>query len=385
MTAATFEIETDKNNNVTKDQHLKILFITRASLFNVRGGDTIQVIKTAEALQKANMTVDIKLCNEKNIDYSLYNLIHFFNIRHPADILLHIEQSKLPYVISTIYVDYTSTHKSTGIKNSILNLFGSNAQEYIKTVSKSITQGEKIISRNYLWMGHKRAVRKVLKNASLLLPNSENEYKRLLHSYGIEKKHVVIPNGADAGIFNYNQEEIRMKDRAMVLCVARIELIKNQLNLIKALNDTQFELYLVGDPAPNHIAYYNECKRISKPNIHFINAIPQEELVQYYKKARGHILPSWFETTGLSSLEALFCGCNIVVTKYGDTKDYFDPENCFFCDPGSVPSIREAVEKAAVHTTNTLYIDEVMDKYNWQQAAKKTIMAYQQVILNTKR
>ena len=385
MAAEKFEIMTGKKNNVAIDRHLKILFITRASLFNVMGGDTIQVMKTAEALQKAGVTADIKLCDEKNIDYSRYELIHFFNIRHPADMLLHIDESKLPYVISTIHVDYTIPRKSSGIKNSILNLFSSNTQEYIKTVSKSIMQGEKIISCNYLWMGHKRSVRKVLKNASMLLPNSENEYKRLLHSYRIEKKYSVIPNGADSELFNYSNDEIRIKDKAMVLCVARIELIKNQMNLIRALNDTEFELYLIGNPAPNHVAYYNECKKISRPNIHFINAIPQEELVQYYKKARVHILPSWFETTGLSSLEALFCGCNIVVTKYGDTKDYFDPENCFFCDPGSIASIREAVAAAAVHATNTLYIDEVMDKYNWQQAAQKTVLAYQKVILNTKQ
>jgi glycosyltransferase involved in cell wall biosynthesis len=154
---------------------------------------------------------------------------------------------------------------------------------------------------------------------------------------------------------------------------------------VKALNDSPFELYLIGDPAPNHIGYYNECKKISRSNVHFIRAMPQQELVEYYKKARVHILPSWFETTGLSSLEALFCGCNIVVTKYGDTKDYFDPKHCFFCDPESVASIREAVEKAAAHKADTQYIDGVMDKCNWQQAAEKTRMAYQQVILNNKQ
>ena len=32
------------------------------------------------------------------------------------------------------------------------------------------------------------------------------------------------------------------KDPLMVLCVARIEGIKNQLNLIKALNNTEYQL-----------------------------------------------------------------------------------------------------------------------------------------------
>ncbi len=364
---------------------LNILFISRASLFTVRGGDSIQVLKTAETLQKSGVSIDIKLCNEKITDYSKYDLIHFFNITHPADMMLHIKKSNLPYVVSTIYVDYANprTRKSKGLRDHILNLFNSNAQEYIKTMGKSILKGEKIISANYIWMGHKRSVKWVLQNASIILPNSESEYKRLFSAYGIEKKYFVIPNGADVETFNYKTEDISLKDRNMVLCVARIEQRKNQLNLIKALNNTPFQVFLLGNPAPNHISYYNECKKISGPNIHFIKAIPQEELAKYYTQAKVHVLPSWFETTGLSSLEALYSGCNIVLTKYGDTKDYFDPKYCFYCDPASVSSIREAVKKAADADLNTEYIDTVRLKYNWKKAAEKTLIAYRQLTLNT--
>ena len=363
-------------------EDVKILFLARPSLFTVRGGDTVQVTKTADALQRLGVSVDIRLCNEIRLDYSPYDLIHFFNIGHPADMLLHIERSKLPYVISTIYVNYAkpASRKSSGIKDGILNLFSSDAQEYIKTMGKSILNGEKIVSGNYVWKGHKRSVRWILSNAAWLLPNSENEYKRLLHAYQVEKKYSVIPNGADTTLFNYNNEQLDTKDNNMVLCVARIELLKNQLNLIKALNGTGFQLYCIGDPAPNHIGYYNECKRIAGPNIHFLNAMPQEELVKYYRKAKVHVLPSWFETTGLASLEALYCGCNIVVTNYGDTAEYYDPVACFFCDPASVDSIRDAVEQAASSETNRGYVESVSSQYNWQKAAKKTMVAYQQAL-----
>ena len=366
------------------NDNLKILFLSRASLFSVRGGDTVQVTKTAEALQRSGVTIDIRLCNEKKIDYSLYDLIHFFNIRHPADMVYHIERSKLPYVISPIYVNYAKPpeRKSSGIKDGVLNLFGSDAQEYLKTMAKSIFNGEKILSGNYIWKGHKRSVRWILSNAAWLLPNSESEYRRLLHAYQIEKKYSVIPNGADTSLFNYSDEDLRMKDNDMVLCVARIELLKNQLSLIKALNGTAFQLYLIGDPAPNHMSYYKECKNIAGENVHFLGAMPQEELVEYYRKAKVHVLPSWFETTGLASLEALYCGCSIVITKYGDTSDYYDPNDCFFCDPGFVGSIREAVIKASANEINTDYIDSVSSKYNWQQAAEKTLKVYEQSIGN---
>lgn len=356
----------------------------RASLFSVKGGDTVQVMKTAESLQHLGVHVDTKLCSDKRLHYGDYDLIHFFNIRHPADMLFHIEQSKLPYLISTIYVNYARPpgRSRKGIKDGILNLFPSDAQEYIKTMGKSILNGENIVSGNYLWKGHKRSVKWILSNAAMLLPNSNNEYQRLLIAYQVEKKYSVIPNGADTALFNFGNGESRLKENNMVLCVARIELIKNQLNLIKALNGTSMQLYCIGDPAPNHQAYYNECKRIAGSNIHFLNAMPQEDLVTYYRKAKVHVLPSWFETTGLASIEALYCGCNIVVTNYGDTSEYFDPANCFFCDPGSTGSIRNAVVKAAAMDVSTEYIESVRLKYNWQLAAEKTLIAYKQVTGN---
>ena len=94
---------------------LNVLFIARASLFTVKGGDTTQVLKTAEALRESGVIAEIRLSTDKHINYAAYSLIHFFNIRHPADMIRHIKKSGLPYVVSTIYVDYS---RPPGRKNS---------------------------------------------------------------------------------------------------------------------------------------------------------------------------------------------------------------------------------------------------------------------------
>ena len=108
----------------------------------------------------------------------------------------------------------------------------------------------------------------------------------------------------------------------------------------------------------------------------------QDKLVDFYQKAKVHILPSWFETTGLSSLEALFCGCNIVVTEYGDTRDYFPEANVFYCNPTSIQSIYKAVVMASKNTINFLFIAKMKALYNWEMAASKTLDAYKRVIDN---
>ncbi|HEX2548556.1 MAG TPA: glycosyl transferase family 1, partial [Gammaproteobacteria bacterium] len=89
---------------------MKVLLISRATLFSDSGGDTVQILNTASHLKKLGLSIDIKLTNEV-IDYNQYDLFHFFNIIRPADILKHINKISKPFVISTIFVQYGEYEK----------------------------------------------------------------------------------------------------------------------------------------------------------------------------------------------------------------------------------------------------------------------------------
>src|SRR5215470_17044460 len=89
---------------------MKVAIITRSTLHTVKGGDTYQVIRTAEGLKNLGITADIKLTNEL-IAYDQYDLLHFFNIIRPADILYHIHKSNKPFVVTPIFVDYSEFDK----------------------------------------------------------------------------------------------------------------------------------------------------------------------------------------------------------------------------------------------------------------------------------
>ncbi len=360
---------------------MRILFISRASLFQNKGGDTIQIEQTARALRNAGILVDIRLSNEQ-IDYAAYSLIHFFNVIRPADILYHAERSGLPFVVSTIFVDYTEIERAVvkGWRKWLFLLLGRDRMEYIKAVARQVKNGEKIQWKPYWWRGHKYAVRLVLRKAACLLPNSESEYQRLVKAYGVTAQYTVVPNGIDLEVFNQQQYADVEKDRSMVLCVARIEPLKNQHHLISALNNTPYQLYLIGKPSLNHMKYYEYCKSIAAPNIHFTGPLEQAELLPYYAKAAVHALPSWFETTGLSSLEAAAMGCNIVVSPKGDVKDYFPEEEAFYCDPGSSESIFQAVTAAAKSRFNRSLQRKVEENYHWKAAAVVTLNVYRSIL-----
>jgi glycosyltransferase involved in cell wall biosynthesis len=173
------------------------------------------------------------------------------------------------------------------------------------------------------------------------------------------------------------------KDPNVVLCVGRIEGIKNQLSLIRGLSGTRFQLYVIGNAATNQQDYYHECKKSAGGNIHFIESLPQEDLLRYYRKAKVHVLPSWFETTGLSSLEAAAMGCNVVITEKGDAKEYFG-RLAYYCEPSSPDSIRKAVEKAASAPVDTALRKKILTNYTWQITAAETASAYRYVLSKNK-
>lgn len=357
---------------------MKVLFITRATLYKDKGGDTIQVLKTAEYLGQINVSVDIKLTNE-TIDYSSYDLLHFFNIIRPADILIHIQQSGKPFVVSTIYVDYAEYEKKArhGITGLIFRLLSPDLIEYLKVIARSFVNGEKILSPQYIWLGQKRAIRKIIRQSALLLPNSNSEYNRLKAHYKTENTYIAIPNAIEPSLFDRHTPVAKTPD--LIICVGRIEGRKNQLNLIRALQGTKYQLVIIGSASANQLAYYNACKQEAGNNVSFVNNIPQQELIAYYSRAKVHVLASWFETTGLSTLEAAAMGCNIVITDKGDTREYFE-NYAYYCDPSSPSSILAAVEKAAVAAYNPLLHEKIYTQYTWQETARKTLEAYQEII-----
>lgn len=358
---------------------MKVAFISRATLYSTPGGDTKQLDLTAQYLRELGVEVDIYLTNQQ-IEYQPYDLLHFFNIIRPADIIGHIEKSGKPYVVSTIFLDYGSFEKQArgGLMKWMNKIFSEDQIEYIKAIARWAKNGEKIGSTKYLLWGHQKSVIWVAKHAGILLPNSENEYRRLSAKYGIEHLYRVVPNGIDAGIADRVSRKNPKYENA-VLCVARIEGRKNQLNLIRALNNSPYKVFIHGKPSPNNIAYYEQCKQEAADNIHFTTWLTEEELYEMYHSAKVHILPSYFETTGLSSLEAAVMGCNIVVTDRGDTRDYFN-DDAWFCDPDDIKSIREAVDKAYTAPYDMSFREKILRNYTWKRAAEETLAGYEQVL-----
>ena len=357
---------------------MRILFISRKTIFLVPGGDTVQMVETANELKKMGVEVDI-FDQQKEVDYMNYDLLHFFNLTRPADILFHTTKSDVPYVVSTIFVQYDfykylSPYSGMGLATRLVGLDGI---EYLKTTLKHGLGKEKLIYFPYVWKGQKKSIQEVLINAEAILPNSASEAKRVSKSYGIEVAEYIVPNGINTQEFCFTEDTERVSN--LLICVGQIEPRKNQLNLIRAANQLDVSLVIIGNPAPNHRAYFEECKKVATEKVTFVTRVKQKQLIPYYLSSAIHILPSWFETTGLSSLEAAYLGCKIIVSPNGDTKDYFG-DYATYCEPQSVQSIKEAIIGALKREFSDELKQVIESNFTWRKAAERTKECYQSIL-----
>lgn len=356
---------------------MRVLFVNRSSFLSFKGGDTTQLLMTAQELRKLDVDVTIYEPGS-SIDDTQFDLIHFFNITRPATILAILKKSKLPFVVSTIYADYTF-YKFINPWNKmglLMRTFGSDGVEYFKSVAKHILGKEQLDYLPFFWKGQRKCVQTILAKASYLLPNSESEYQRLKARYSNAKKYAVIPNGVDTTKFTSKTSVERQSGQ--LICAAMIEPRKNQLNLIRAIKDSHYSLFIVGEHAPNHRAYYEQCVAEAGPNVKFVGRLEYDDLVQYYLQSEIHVMPSWFETTGLSSLEAAFLGCKVIVSPMGDTIDYFE-DMVGYCAPDDISAIRKAIDSAHDNMLDERLKEKVIHTYNWTNTALRTAEVYAEI------
>jgi glycosyltransferase involved in cell wall biosynthesis len=168
------------------------------------------------------------------------------------------------------------------------------------------------------------------------------------------------------------REAIGIGLEPFVLSVARVEPIKNTLALARAIRDLPCRLVLVGSVLPGHETYLAAVRRAAGNVVH-IPHVDHERVRDIHAAAAVHALPSWYETTGLSTLEALAAGTPVVVGFGPCVEEYFG-DCAHFCRPVSVRSLRREILRALEGPTGIER--EVARRYSWDRTAQELLSAY---------
>ncbi len=353
----------------------RVRMIPHRRALQMMGGGETQLLETLYALREFGIVADVSIA--LRLPETSCDLNHLFSLYH-ADRLERLEQCEKPFVVSTIFWDYSELLQASLALKAIFAL----ADE--REVQNQLTAWRGQFLSGRVALKPDPAMQRVLQLTRVWLPNAAREYEQLVRTFGRgEQPVVVVPNAVRPERFlNANPDPFVQQYglRDFVLCAARIEPNKNQLMLIWALRETDLPLVLAGKEGD--AGYAALCRRWAGRQVHFVGELGPELLASAYAAARVHALPSWSETPGLANLEAALAGCALVVGNRGAEQEYLG-QWAYVCDPGDGESIREAVWRAWRDTDadrRKACCQHVLSRYTWRKAAEATVAAYEQAL-----
>ncbi len=212
---------------------MKILFYSyNTCCQNPSGGVQVRIRKIRELLVQKGITVDFfEPFKSKVIDY---DILHVF------------------YLTAECF-DLVRFAKNSGVKviiSPIVNIQEGRILDFCRL----------FLNKLPILTAHKMCF-SIANCADLLITETYRESDFIEKHYNIPKERLlVIPNGITRDDFQnediYNAIGGKKK---YILQVGRFDANKNQLNVIKALSDTEIDMVFIGGSAPTSESYHREC------------------------------------------------------------------------------------------------------------------------------
>lgn len=237
-------------------------------------------------------------------------------------------------------------------------------------------------SRAYYWY-YRFMTPLAVKTSRHVLTVSEFSKSEILRFYPfLKREHIsVVYNAIDSQLFR-PLADVPWPEERFVLCVSSIDPRKNFARLIEACQGlTAAKLYIVG----NYNRVFSEQEQLTSTSehIHFLGRVSDQELVRLYNQADCFIFPSLYEGFGLPPLEAMACGCPVLVSDIpvereicGDAAQYFNP-----LEPNDMLRIITKYLTDADDIKETMRQKgwQNLKKYSWEKSAGEILKIIQEI------
>ena len=182
------------------------------------------------------------------------------------------------------------------------------------------------------------------RTSSHILTVSEFSKSEILHFYPFlsEDKISVAYNAINSSLFKIDNTVTAAKER-FVLTVSSIDPRKNFSRLLEAFNGIKdVRLYIVGNY--NQVFQKQESLLQDRNDVRFLGRASDRELLELYNQADCFVLPSLYEGFGLPPIEAMACGCPVLVSDIPVEREICADAARYF-NPYSVEDIRRAIRE----------------------------------------
>jgi glycosyltransferase involved in cell wall biosynthesis len=316
-----------------------------------------------------------KLTKENNIDIKIKRVLKKNDLDNIEAIIIyggHYKNHGFLQYIKSKY-DLTIITSSVFVKNAPSFLY------YILSRIKKIKTTPRITYEIY-------------NESDWIFTNTEYEKEDLIHSFKLSSDNIVVlPNMINQSSIlkmNYESyqdivEEKKVKDS--IICVGRIEPIKNQVFLIESVlkYDLDTHIIFIGSKNYEHTKYTKKFKHLIQqhPNkFTYVGKVNQNVLFNIMDSSKGLILPSLFETTGRVALEAYILGIPLALSNLPTIKEYISKkENVIYFESKKSKSIVDAINKINQGTLGRRnYRQNVF--YSYENGLEKYINFFKKVL-----
>jgi glycosyltransferase involved in cell wall biosynthesis len=207
----------------------------------------------------------------------------------------------------------------------------------------------------------------------------------------------VVYNGIDTEIYSMNEKANQNRD-GLIMVANTDDRKKGVLYLLQALHllrEDGVKLTIVDDAA-RHSSYIEDVgplpsygsKLVRKLNldgmVNFTGRLTREELAQHYSAVQIAVVPSLYEGFGIPAAEAMACGTPVIATTGGALPEVVGDAG-ILVPPANADALAAAIrrllnDKQAQRQMSEAGKKRVREKFNWEQAARRTLEVYQEVI-----
>lgn len=226
----------------------------------------------------------------------------------------------------------------------------------------------------------------MLNTADAIIAETQKEAEFIAKNYMIKEKKIhIIPNGVNIHVTHGDPkfiQDIIKADREIILQVGRFDRNKNQLNVIRAMKNSNIPVVFIGGPDAAQIDYFKQCKFEATDNMHFLGWLKNDDplLSSAYANARVVVLPSYKETFGISLIEGGAVGANLVATRELPIVEWGLSEYCLGIDPQDKTDIQRTLIQAYNNPRNPLLSEIIKNKFSSDVVAKQHIEIYTNII-----
>ena len=232
---------------------------------------------------------------------------------------------------------------------------------------------------------HRLLCRRFARTASKVITVSEFSKRELVRWCGIAPDRIeviysgcehILSQPADPGIL----ERTGMGSRPLVLGMGSHGLHKNiaaVLELQPLLDRLGLDLAIVGGRGSG---VFRSVRYEQERGAHWLGSVSDRELRFLYEHAALLVFPSLYEGFGLPPLEAMACGCPVVLSNAASLPEIGGPD-ALYCDPRDRGSLAQAVEAVLSDAALRKRLSDMgrqrARRFNWRDCALQTWRAVQ--------